>query len=187
MISGAETSSRLVPQTRAVDTPRRRRGILHTTVTKHMTALDALLQNPAARTLDLNTHLNIILDKQLALHKLDNQIQASLTDDEFDAVVLAAIDYNERMCALSVCVYSMTSPASSASAIAIEFAEPSGSAVSQRRPAVPQATQGTRFNAFPKLQIPTFSGDRCHWQGFPDQYDMSIHSRPAFPCIEKFI
>ncbi|XP_077550653.1 uncharacterized protein LOC144163843 [Haemaphysalis longicornis] len=65
-----------------------------------MTALDALLQNPAAPTLEFQTLLDIILDKQRALHELDSQIQEALTEEEFDADVLDAIDYDERICAL---------------------------------------------------------------------------------------
>ncbi|XP_077561661.1 uncharacterized protein LOC144177979 [Haemaphysalis longicornis] len=53
---------------------RHRRGALRTTITK-ATALDALLQNLAAPTLDSQTHLDIILDNQRALHELDSQIQ----------------------------------------------------------------------------------------------------------------
>ncbi|XP_077548306.1 uncharacterized protein LOC144161520 [Haemaphysalis longicornis] len=54
------------------------------------------------------------------------------------------------------------------------------------RPGTPQTTQGTRFAALPKLQIPNFSGDRRDWQGFWDQFESSIHSNATLPRIEKF-
>ncbi|XP_077564559.1 uncharacterized protein LOC144180026 [Haemaphysalis longicornis] len=165
---------------------RRRRGFLRATVTKKMTALDALLQNPAAPTLEFQTLLDIILDKQRALHELDSQIQAALTDEEFDADVLDAIDYDERICALRTRVRSVTSPAPSASTATAESGEPCGSAPSQPRPGTPQTTQGTRFAALPKLQIPNFSGDRRDWQGFWDQFESSIHSNTTLPRVEKF-
>ncbi|XP_077541208.1 uncharacterized protein LOC144153435 [Haemaphysalis longicornis] len=123
-----------------------------------MAALDTLLQKPAAPTLDLETHLDIILDKQRALRELDRHIQASLTEEDFDGDVLDAIDYDERICALRMRMRSVTSPASS----------------------------GTRFAALPKLRIPMFSGDRRDWQWFWDQFHSSIHSNTTFPRIEKF-
>lgn len=98
---------------------RRRRGVLRTTVTK-MTALDALLLNPAAATFDLKTHLDIIPDKQRALPELDNQIQARLTEEEFEAEVFDATYYDERICALRTRVGSLTSPAPLASAATAE-------------------------------------------------------------------
>lgn len=181
-----KTPSRPVPLTRAMESLRRRRGVLRATVTKKMTALDALLQNPAAPTLEFQTLLDIILDKQRALHELDSQIQAALTEEEFDADVLDAIDYDEQICALRTRVRSVTSPAPSASAATAESGEPCGSAPSQPRPGTPQTTQGTRFAALPRLQIPNFSGDRRDWQGFWDQFESSIHSNATLPRIEKF-
>ncbi|XP_077564690.1 uncharacterized protein LOC144180177 [Haemaphysalis longicornis] len=65
-----------------------------------ITALDALLQNLAAPPPEFQTLLHIILGKQRALHELYSQIQAVLTEEEFDADVLDAIDYDERICAL---------------------------------------------------------------------------------------
>ncbi|XP_077561636.1 uncharacterized protein LOC144177928 [Haemaphysalis longicornis] len=85
-----------------------------------MTALDALLRKPAAPTIEFQTLLDIILDKQRALHELDSQIQAALTEEEFDADVLDAIDYDERICALRTRGRSVTSPALSASAATAE-------------------------------------------------------------------
>ena len=38
----------------------------------------------------------------------------------------------------------------------------------------------------PKIQLPEFSGDPLMWQGFWDQYQVSIHSNDNLSDIDKF-
>lgn len=65
-----------------------------------MRVLYALLRSQAATALDRQNVLDLILHDQVSLHQLDAEIQANLTDDEFEADILNAIDYDERICAL---------------------------------------------------------------------------------------
>lgn len=83
-----------------MDALRIRRDVLRATVSGTMTVLDALLRSQAATALDRQNVLDLILHDQVSLHKLDAQVQENLKDEEFDADVLEAIDYDERICTL---------------------------------------------------------------------------------------
>ena len=52
----------------------------------------------------------------------------------------------------------------------------------------PTSNQSQNHNAckLPKLELPTFSGNSLHWQGFWDSFESAIHNNPNLSGVQKF-
>ncbi|XP_077547714.1 uncharacterized protein LOC144159941 [Haemaphysalis longicornis] len=121
---------------------------------------------------------------------LDQKIQEGLSEEDFEADLVASWDYDNKVVDSRARVEFATRHADTPHAVAggsgMGDRPNEASGATLRQPAVSPVITSTRFAALPKLHIPTFSGDRRSWEAFWDHFDATIHSNPALARIEKF-
>ncbi|KAL1470387.1 hypothetical protein MTO96_024348 [Rhipicephalus appendiculatus] len=81
-----------------MDKLRRHRGALRSSTTRLLPeASETLLQDTLPSSADLQEHIDGLRDKDPALAELDKQIADALDSEEFDAEIVGALDYHERI------------------------------------------------------------------------------------------
>ncbi|KAG0443915.1 hypothetical protein HPB47_014389 [Ixodes persulcatus] len=76
-----------------MDRLRRTRGVVRSAVTRTISQLDGLIQNPNTTELDLRLPLDYLIQKQTSLADLDRDILTSTTDDDLENEIEGAEDY----------------------------------------------------------------------------------------------
>ncbi|KAG0429605.1 hypothetical protein HPB47_023431 [Ixodes persulcatus] len=185
-----------------MDRLRRTRSVVRSAVTRTISQLDDLIQNPNTTELDLRLPLDYLIQKQTSLDDLDRDIPTSTTDDDLENEIEGAEDYrtgiSHGITRLRYALDKLNQPTIIATRVASTRTDtpqhsghpPTTEALSSLPPTgtVPTApAHGShRKVALPKLQVPTFAGNISDWQGFWDHFDVTIHRNPVLPPIEKF-
>ncbi|XP_077557390.1 uncharacterized protein LOC144172577 [Haemaphysalis longicornis] len=173
-----------------MDKVRRHRGAVRAAITKGIATIESLLLDPATPAVAFQGPLNLVNMRYEEMKALDQKIKEGLSEEDFEADLVASWDYDAKVVDIQARVEFATRPADTPHAVAggsrTGDRPDDASSTSLRQPAVSPVIASTRFAALPKLHIPTFSGDRRSWQAFWDHFDATIHSNPALAHIEKF-
>ncbi|XP_037521503.1 uncharacterized protein LOC119398758 [Rhipicephalus sanguineus] len=171
------------------DQLRKKRGALRAGVTRALTLLTDLLQQPDPDASQISGHMDYLKDKETALSHLDDVILETTDEENLDQEVGTAQEYNEKILyAVSRAKFWLQERERNAGTQA-RATEPgpsyigspnSGDAAGQVREHRQRSVQ------LPKLQIPTFDGSLRGWQSFWDHFDATIHTNAELPRIEKF-
>ncbi|XP_037514124.1 uncharacterized protein LOC119390576 [Rhipicephalus sanguineus] len=176
-----------------MDQLRTKRGFVRTAITKALSTLDALLADSTTPAGRLQEILDLSVVKNAQLVHFDSEIQAALHDDELEADLTTAYEYEEKVSYAQTRVRRATAPwyptppASvpvSASPTSEPLASTSTQVANSPSPDISTPTPPSRI-ALPKLHIPSFAGERREWQGLWDQYRVSIHDNDWIPKIDK--
>ncbi|XP_037505817.1 uncharacterized protein LOC119382165 [Rhipicephalus sanguineus] len=171
------------------DQLRKKRGAIRAGVTRALTLLTDLLQQPDPDASQISGHMDYLKDREKALSQLDGVILATTDEQNLDQEVGTAQEYNENILyAVSRAKFWLQERERNAGTQA-RATEPgpsylgspnSGDAAGQVREHRQRSVQ------LPKLQIPTFDGSLRGWQSFWDHFDATIHKNAELPRIEKF-
>ncbi|KAG0414622.1 hypothetical protein HPB47_008220 [Ixodes persulcatus] len=185
-----------------MDRLRRTRGVVRSAVTRTISQLDGLIQNPNTTELDLRLPLDYLIQKQTSLADLDRDILTSTTDDDLENEIEGAEDYrtgiSHGITRLRYALDKLSQPTIIATSVASTPTDtlqhsghpPTTETLSSLPPTgtvlTAPAHGSHRRVALPKLQVPTFAGNISDWQGFWDHFDVTIHQNPDLPPIENF-
>ncbi|XP_064464774.1 uncharacterized protein LOC135376119 [Ornithodoros turicata] len=133
-----------------------------------MVRLTDLLAQPNPSGEDVEAVLEYLITKRQALYDLDRSILEATPEDELDAELSGALEYEQNL------------------EEAIARARRSLRHIPTSAPVVQQRSDASKSVALPKLQIPKFSGKLQEWQQFWEHFDVSIHSNQALAAVEKF-
>ncbi|XP_037502725.1 uncharacterized protein LOC119377230 [Rhipicephalus sanguineus] len=177
-----------------MDQLRPKRGFGRTGITKALSTLDALLANSTTPAGRLQEILDLIVVKNAQLVRFDTEIQVALHDDELEADLTIAYEYEEKVSYAQTRVRRATEPGPpippasvpvTASPTSEALASTSTQVANSPSPGLSTPTPPSSI-ALPKLHIPSFAGERRERQGFWDQYRVSIHDNDCIPKIDKF-
>ncbi|KAL1436376.1 hypothetical protein MTO96_049736 [Rhipicephalus appendiculatus] len=187
-----------------MDKLRRHRGGLRGSTTRLLSeASEILLQDTLPSSADLQERIDGLRDKDTALTELDKQIADALDGEEFDAEIVGALDYHERIVKVISRLRSALNARGPAGSTINETNQPrhagTSDGSSNSMGAARSETTGPNLAdyssrprapalrvALPKLQVPVFSGENSEWQGFWENYEATIHTHPDVTGIEKF-
>ncbi|KAH7943210.1 hypothetical protein HPB52_006522 [Rhipicephalus sanguineus] len=93
-----------------MDQLRTKRGFVRTAITKALSTLDALLADSTTPTGRLQEILDLIVVKNAQLVHFDSEIQAALHDDELEADLTTAYEYEEKVSYAQTRVRRATAP-----------------------------------------------------------------------------
>ncbi|XP_064469618.1 uncharacterized protein LOC135384342 [Ornithodoros turicata] len=133
-----------------------------------MVRLTDLLAQPNPSGEDMEVVLEYLITKRQALYDLDRSILEATPEDELDAELSVALEYEQNL------------------EEAIARARRSLRRIPSSAPVVQQRSEASKSVALPKLQIPKFSSKLQERQQFWEHFDVSIHSNQALATVEKF-
>lgn len=135
--------------------------------------------------------LELVLAKQAELVVFDRAIQDTLTDADLEADLTTPFEYGQKVSLSKTSLATEPRPRISPDSVD-STASPTAQLASPPHPAGPSAAPEVSSAAsfyrvdLPKLHIPIFSGERCGWQGFWDQYQASIQGNGSLSKTEEF-
>ncbi|XP_064470072.1 uncharacterized protein LOC135384817 [Ornithodoros turicata] len=153
------------------------------TVTRIINDLKSLLATSPHDPAQLTAKLTFLETKSSTLTQLNQETQALIDEASLEAECEACDQYSESIITISVQVHEALNTALGAMRLAsaqVGGAPQPSSAPSQ---GVGPPADGVKLL---KLRIDHFPGELSQWQGFWDQFRVSIHENPRLSNVNKF-
>ncbi|XP_037517940.1 uncharacterized protein LOC119394701 [Rhipicephalus sanguineus] len=154
---------------------RKVRGTVRASVSRNITLLAGLLQNPDTEAREVNRQVAVLKTNEVELRQLDKDILDLTEDEAIEGEVEGSIDYHDKILESSKSGPNGDRVAATQSNIGSAEA-PQGPISTPRYPSV----------TLPTLHVTTYAGDLRQWQEFWDCYSATIYNNTELPPIEKF-
>ncbi|XP_037515293.1 uncharacterized protein LOC119391709 [Rhipicephalus sanguineus] len=171
------------------------RGTVRASVSRNITLLTGLLQDPDTEAREVNRQVAVLKAKEIELRQIDKDVLDLTEDEAIEAEVEGATDYHDKILyAIADAQFFLSQREQSTHLSEPSRSRPNGDRVaatqsniaSAEAPQGPVSTPRYRSVALPTLQVPTYAGDLRQWQEFWDHYSATIHNNIELPPIEKF-
>ncbi|XP_037528605.1 uncharacterized protein LOC119405847 [Rhipicephalus sanguineus] len=171
------------------------RGTVRASVSRNITLLTGLLQDPDTEAREVNRQVAVLKTKEAELCQLDKDILDLTEDEAIEGEVEGTSDYHEKILhAIADAQFFLSQRQQATGLSGPSKSEPNDDRVAATQsnigsagaPPGPVSTPRYRSVALPTLQVPTYAGDLRQWQEFWDHYRATIHENTELPPIEKF-
>ncbi len=159
----------------AVGRKKKKRGVLHASVTKLLRRIDETLaaEQPPDKGI-VEEYWNMLVEKENLLEELDREIEAGIDEDDLEEETESVMKYQEDMGRQKTRMRRLLNNLNS------DDAASEGTERSSHRSAYGHGVK------LPKLVIDHFKGDISLWQTFWSQFEMVIHNNPELSKADKF-
>ncbi|MEE4247410.1 MAG: DUF1759 domain-containing protein [Kangiellaceae bacterium] len=161
------------------------RGVIRTVATKLLKRAERLLQNDEFDTDEAESLLQALQQKKASLLKADAALAAQIKEEELDSELEATMQYELD---LGKTIAAITRRLK-AQTMASSGQKPASAAAGDKLPFPTSVFDSARKFLpvkLPKLQLPTFDGDRTQWTSFWDRFCSSIHENCELTPADKF-